>query len=442
MNVRTAETGPATAEQKVTALMGNVERLVAERRDADAQRLFAEAAALLPDHPLVLHERARRTALGGNPAAAREILERVTALAPGHLPFWLSLAAVLRTLGLRQEELAALDRALALEPTHLVVLLQKGAVLDLLNRPRTAAAVYGHALATLGAGARLPGPIEAHVAHARQRVAANAANVAALMDARLGTLRPPGRPGAESLRFDRCLDRILGRRRIYAPDPTSMLFPFLMNFEFHAREHFPWLEPLEDAADAIREELLGVLHDDQSGMEPYIAYGEGLPLNQWRELNHSRRWSAYFLWNEGRPQEAHMARCPRTVAALAATPQVDIPGRGPTAFFSVLDARTHIPPHTGVTNTRLTVHLPLVVPPGCRFRVGGEIREWRVGTAWVFDDTIEHEAWNDSDVARAILIFDVWNPQLTQLERDLVREATVVLADYNESEYAARGATV
>jgi aspartyl/asparaginyl beta-hydroxylase (cupin superfamily) len=236
------------------------------------------------------------------------------------------------------------------------------------------------------------------------------------------------------MRFDRCIDRMLGRRRIYAPEPTAMLFPFLVNHEFYARDHFPWLEALEAATGSIREELVEVLSADRAGIQPYIAYRDGLPVRQWRELNHSRRWGAYFLWNEGVRLQAHMARCPRTVAALAATPQVDIPGRGPTGFFSILDANTKIPAHTGVTNTRLTVHLPLVVPPGCRFRVGGETREWRVGSAWVFDDTIEHEAWNDSGAARAILIFDVWNPQLTLLERDLVREATVVLAEYNNLE--------
>jgi aspartyl/asparaginyl beta-hydroxylase (cupin superfamily) len=84
--------------------------------------------------------------------------------------------------------------------------------------------------------------------------------------------------------------------------------------------------------------------------------------------------------------------------------------------------------------------LPLIVPPGCRFRVGGETREWQAGSAWVFDDTIEHEAWNDSDAPRAILIFDVWNPQLSALERDLVRETTQVLAEYNEVEAAAPAA--
>ncbi len=421
--------------------MANVERLVAERRDADAQRLFGEAAAILPDHPLVLHERARRVALAGDPAGARAIMERVVAMVPGHLPFWLSLAAVLRTLGCREEELAALERALELNPTHLVVLLQKGALLEIMHKPRAAAAVYGHALQTLAPGARLPAPIEAHVGHARMRVAENAAQVAELLDARLGALRLTDTSGKGRVRFERCMDRILGRARIYTPEPTAMLYPFLMNYEFYARDYFPWIDSVEAATHSIREELLGVLNEDREGIQPYIAYGQGLPLNQWRELNHSRRWGAYFLWNEGQRQEAHMARCPRTVAALAEAPQVDIPERGPTAFFSILEARTKIPPHTGVTNTRLTVHLPLIVPPGCRFRVGGETREWREGSAWVFDDSIEHEAWNDSEVARAILIFDVWNPQLTALERDLVREATALLAEYNAAEGAAPGAT-
>lgn len=92
-------------------------------------------------------------------------------------------------------------------------------------------------------------------------------------------------------------------------------------------------------------------------------------------------------------------------------------------MFSILDAGTRIPPHTGVTNTRTTVHLPLVVPEGCGFRVGGEVRSWKVGEAWAFDDTIEHEAWNDSDRPRAILIVDAWNPLLTEAEREVVRAA-------------------
>jgi aspartate beta-hydroxylase len=381
------------------------------------------------------HERARRLAVGGDAAGARVILERLVAQEPNHLPFWLSLAAALRALALREEEFQALERALALDPTHLVVLLQKAALLDLMNKPRSAAAVYGHALETLAPGTALPPAVEAHVKHAQKRIQENAAILAGVIDGRLGRQAGNERGPGSRLRFDRYLDGTLGRRRIYTPQPTSTLFPYLRNYEFFDRDLFPWLPGVEAAAESIREELLGVLADDRQGIEPYIAFSEALPLRQWRELNHSRRWSAYFLWNQGRREEPHLARCPRTAAALAAVPQVDIPGRGPTTFFSILDARTHIPAHSGVTNTRLTVHLPLIVPPKCRFRVGGEIREWRVGTAWVFDDTIEHEAWNDSDEARAILIFDVWNPELTALERDLLRETITALAEY----YALEG---
>jgi aspartyl/asparaginyl beta-hydroxylase (cupin superfamily) len=429
-------------EERVSSLMLSVERLVAERRDAEALALFNQAAAILPEHPRVLHERARRLALGGDPAAARALLEQVIAASPRNIDLLLSLAAVLRVLGERDEELTVLERALALDPRHLIVLLQKGALLELMGKPRAAAVLYRRALEILSPGVQLPGPIAAHVAYARQHVARNSDNLAALLEQRLGPLQGAQGSPAALLRVERALARVLGRKAIYSPRPTSMYFPFLKDYEFHPREDFPWLEGLEVASRAIREEVLAVLAADREGLTPYIAYPEGVPLNQWRELNHSRRWSAYFLWKDGEREEEHCRRCPATVAALAQTPQVDIPSRGPTAFFSILDPHTHIPSHTGSTNARLTVHLPLILPGACRFRVGAETREWRSGEAWIFDDTIEHEAWNDADAPRAILIFDVWNPQLTPLERDLVREAMVVFAEYNRPEGTVVGVEV
>lgn len=439
--VTTSAQAPSSDEQKVVELMSGVARLVAERRDAEALRLCEEAAAIAPDHPLVLHERARRLAAGGDLVTARVLLERVTAAVPGGITSWLSLAAVLRALGNRDEELAALERALALDPRHSGALLQKGSLLELMGKPRSAAVIFAAALETLPRGARLPPPIAAQAAHASAHIAQNSEQLAAVLHGRLEPLRGARTP-TDLMRFERALDRILGRKTIYAPQPVGMHYPFLRNYEFSPREDVPWLESLEAASEAIREEVLGILAANRDDLQPYIAYPDGLPLNQWRELNHSRRWSAYFLWKDGARDDAHCGRCPRTVAALAETPQVDIPGRGPTAFFSILDARTHIPPHTGTTNIRLTVHLPLILPGPCRFRVGAEMREWRYGTAWVFDDTIEHEAWNDADAPRAILIFDVWNPQLTALERDLVREATVALAEYNRSEGSVPGVSV
>ena len=89
-------------------------------------------------------------------------------------------------------------------------------------------------------------------------------------------------------------------------------------------------------------------------------------------------------------------------------------------MFSLLAPKKAIPPHVGVNNSRLVCHLPLVVPDGCWFRVGGETRHWRAGEAFVFDDTIEHEALNPTDQLRIVFIFDVWHPDLSLLERAAV----------------------
>lgn len=101
-------------------------------------------------------------------------------------------------------------------------------------------------------------------------------------------------------------------------------------------------------------------------------------------------------------------------------PQPHVRNASPNAMFSLLAPRTRIPPHTGVANTRLVCHLPLIVPPNCGFRVGETTREWRVGEAFVFDDTIEHEAWNESDELRVVLIIDLWAPALGATERAAV----------------------
>jgi aspartyl/asparaginyl beta-hydroxylase (cupin superfamily) len=108
------------------------------------------------------------------------------------------------------------------------------------------------------------------------------------------------------------------------------------------------------------------------------------------------------------------------MALIAGLPQPQIPGASPNAMFSMLAPHTTIPPHVGVNNARLVCHLPLIVPEGCWFRVGGETRYWKPGEALVFDDTIEHEAMNPTDELRIVFIFDLWHPDLSEVERDAV----------------------
>jgi aspartyl/asparaginyl beta-hydroxylase (cupin superfamily) len=92
----------------------------------------------------------------------------------------------------------------------------------------------------------------------------------------------------------------------------------------------------------------------------------------------------------------------------------------PSLYFSVLEPNSRIAPHTGITNARVIAHLPLLVPGDCGFRVGGEVRQWEVGKALVFDDMTIHEAWNDSDRIRVVLIADLWRPELSLSERQAV----------------------
>jgi aspartyl/asparaginyl beta-hydroxylase (cupin superfamily) len=229
------------------------------------------------------------------------------------------------------------------------------------------------------------------------------------------------RHGNKSLdRFDEALDIYAGRKRAYVSQPLTLHYPRLPAIPFFDRSHFPWFPDLEAGTEMIRGELDAALAAADEDFAPYIDYPAGAPVNQWAELNRSRRWRSLWLWKDGQRQASAWAQCPGTAELLGRLPMADQPGFAPTALFSALEPHTHIPPHTGSTNARLLVHLPLILPGPARFRVGNEVRDWRMGEAWAFDDTIEHEAWNDADQLRVILIFDIWNPLLSEAERDLI----------------------
>jgi len=430
----------STSISKSLAIDANLKRVLegiaqarAQRRAPDLARLLADAQRIAPESPWVALEQARQHLLSGDLSKAIESLRQLVADVPEFLDAWMALAHAYRVRGLLEDELHALNQALTLDASHPLILLQKAETLDLLGRKRAAVKIYGHALKTIPTHQQLPPTIEAQVNIAKRRVSEGASDLANHFDRHFNGSKLHSQ---EAKRFARGVERFLGKVPVYQPDPTLFLFPFLTNQEFYPRESFEWLDRLEQATADIREECINVLTTPEVGLEPYVAYPDGLPLNQWAELNRSRRWSACFLWKEGEEITVNTARCPKTKAVLESIDtRVDIAHRGPTAFFSILDANTTIPSHTGVTNTRLTVHLPLMVPPGgCVFRVGGESRFWQEGQAWVFDDSIEHEARNPTDLPRAILIFDVWHPELTQAERGLVRELMTTLNDYYQSE--------
>ncbi|TWG94418.1 Aspartyl/asparaginyl beta-hydroxylase and related dioxygenases [Luteimonas sp. J16] len=238
---------------------------------------------------------------------------------------------------------------------------------------------------------------------------------------------------ALTARWDEAVSILAGRTRPYPSICNQLHVPRLPALTFYDDAHFPWMRELESRTDVIKSELQEMLARRGEEFVPYIQYKPGDPVNQWDKLNHSRNWSGFHLYAHGKPVEEHLAECPHTAEALALVDAVEIAGLCPNAMFSALAPGAHIPPHTGETNARLVAHLPLVVPEGCTFRVGYDTRAWREGKCWVFDDTIEHEARNDSQQLRVILMFDVWNPLLALEERELAAALAAAMRDWREA---------
>ena len=313
--------------------------------------------------------------------------------------------------------MAATDSALALEPRNLRALLLKA---DLFHRAGDGAAAscfYTAALKAVPQGAQLSPDLNQELARAQAMCERYTKQFEVSLGQRLAEVSAA--KGAASARFSQSVDLLLGKRQVFVQQPRQFYFAELPSIQFHDRARFPWLDAVEAATDAIREELLAVMQDG-SAFTPYVQRDQARPALTTGGMLDNADWCAFYLWKNGSPVPDHAARCPRTLAALAGVPLTTVPGRSPSILFSLLRPGARIPSHTGMVNTRLICHLPLVVPPGCGFRVGNETREWVEGKAWVFDDTIEHEAWNASARNRVILLFEVWLPELTCVERDLV----------------------
>jgi len=355
----------------------------------------------------------------GDPQSALRCVGEAERMAPHDPHVKMQKALIYRMSGALPAALQALDEALALDPYNFLALLSKGAVVEKLSGARVAAKVYENALKLAPAEANLPPNLKSPLARARQVVEETREQLARFLAEQVGAIEEAGSELAQR-RLEEAIGVYAGVRKVYQHEPLLLHYPRLPAIPFYPRELFPWLPELEAATSTIRDELTAVLATRMDEFSPYIQFPPDAPVNQWGELNHSRRWSTLFLWSNGERNAPVCEACPTTTALLDKLPMARQPGFAPTAMFSALDARTRIPPHTGSTNVRLICHLPLILPGPARFRVGNETREWKLGQAWVFDDTIEHEAWNDADELRVILIFDVWNPYLEPGERDRI----------------------
>ncbi len=352
----------------------------------------------------------------GDLSAARLFLEQAILDSPDFESL-LKLGSICRALADIPAAMSAVNAALSIRPLDFMALLSRAMLLEQMH-DAGADEAFGRALAQKPDGT-LPMQLTAIVDHAQTRFDAY---VARRRQALATVMQPTLRQAApeEIRRIKRFSSNTLRSTRPWHSEPTHYHFPGLIEREFHDRGLFPWLASLEAATETIAAECLAVMAQERAELVPYIQYGAHEPLDQWRELNHSPDWTAIHLLQNGNRVDANARHCPQTMALLDTLPQPKIAGCSPNAMFSLLAPDTIIPPHHGITNTRLVCHLPLIIPDGCWFRVGAETRQWQRGEAFVFDDTIEHEAANPSPDLRIVFIIDTWHPGLTATERDAV----------------------
>lgn len=360
---------------------------------------------------------AEKAVAAGDLRRAVSLLNEAAEGSPGDAELWMKVAALHRATGSPDAALEAVHRALAVSPLDFTMLLMRASLLQRLGHP-DAGQAWGHALAQKP-DTELPPQLAAVVAEGERHHAAWIDARESRMKAAMQSVEQ-GADDEEQRRIERFRNNVLGRTKPFYSTPTHFFFPELAQREFHPRDLFPWLSELEGATETLAAELQAVMAAERAELVPYIQYEEHLPLAQWKPLNRNPDWTAIHLWRNGELVDANARHCSRTLDLLAKFPQPTIGGSGPNAMFSLLAPNTAIPPHVGVNNARLVCHLPLVVPEGCWFRVGAETRYWKRGEAFVFDDTIEHEALNPSNELRVVFIFDVWHPDLSEAERNAV----------------------
>ena len=237
-------------------------------------------------------------------------------------------------------------------------------------------------------------------------------------------------------RFAQSLDMMFGdvqrppEYRQFPQKPMAHYCPDMPHLEFADTRQFDWVPKLERNFPALQDEAIKLL-ERHDGFQPYMQAAAGRPQQDHHGLLENSDWSTLHLWQNGAPVEGHIRRCPEIYrAVMDHVPLCFIGPRAPSIMLSLLRPGAKSPPHSGMLNSRLICHLPLIVPPDCGFRVGATTIQWKEGKIIAFDDSVEHEAWNNSAFDRLVLIFDIWRPELTMRERDQITAMFEIVDNY------------
>jgi aspartate beta-hydroxylase len=246
--------------------------------------------------------------------------------------------------------------------------------------------------------------------------------------------------GAQALkRVDHAVSGYLGEWNAIPSDsrqrPKFFYFPDLPNGPYHDPFKQTWARRLQDGFQKIRDDVLRVWSEDQKFQNFLDLTGDARMTDHVGGNGDAPAWEAFFFYRHGKRYDENHKRCPNTGAILESLDLCRIADQSPEICFSILKPGSHILPHYGVTNTRLVMHLPLVVPQDCALNIIGTNGEhhWKEGELMMFDDTFQHEAWNRSTNTRIILLMDCWNPCLTEIERNAVSRLVETISAYELS---------
>lgn len=409
---------------------------------ADKQVISAELAlrSLVGHHAdcveawLLLADLAERR---GDEARARECVDQAGARTPQNEPLCLHIAQLQLRAGNLADGIDTLTALLERWPTSFMAWLMLGDAFelagfqDLAVRARFQGVRRGQDAGFLMGMASTPAPlqpvIEQIIAEINEQHRLLISDGIERMRALVGT--------AEMKRVEHAVAAYLGQRQ-EAPTnahqaPKFLFFPGLPEGPYHDPYLHSWAGLLDDAFDDIRSEALAV-SQQADGLENFLAFKPGQSKAGYLGgAGSNPSWDAFFFYRHGGRYDANHARCPKTSAVLRSVELCEVEGQAPEICFSVLQPGTHILPHHGVTNTRLVMHLPLIVPSGCALNVfGGGEHVWRERELMMFDDTFQHEAWNHSQLPRVVLLMDCWNPHLSAAERVATRHLIELISAF------------
>ncbi len=423
---------------QVKALSTSAVELARRGQIEDASKVYEQILRAAPYHVEALDFLATRAFERGDTNLSLDLLGR-SFRANRHRPItYLNFAVVHKARGEYELALDAIEHALTLKKPFPMAHLHKGSILEAMGLRQAAVRAYHKAwtqavhFQQMQSSEQTSAPIRELLTHSSDMV--RQAKVK-LLDNALAPLRAQHYAVAlqRVAEFSEFYIGNIKPRYLHALQrPAFLYFPELEPRAYFERRDFGWVTELETATAVIRNELLAVLQHSEK-LRPYVQL-TAENTAQWKDLNNSLQWSSFHLYKGGVRQEANCQLCPSTIAAVENLPLICIPGHSPEVFFSILKPGTHIPPHFGLTNYKLAVHLPLIVPADCAIRVGNETRGWTEGQCLIFDDSFQHEAWNKSDELRAVLILEVWNPQLSSVERQAVTAVFSAIQDF-EREY-------